>query len=198
MKHRDVILDFTSLLDIVLLILFFFILYSAFNVQESEKRVAEDRQQYEEKLAALEDEKAELRAEQDSLDAEWKRLQALDENAVKNQQALSAFSEGRMLCFRLEKEDDSDEWTLSATRKKSAEGEEETVGEIRSPDQIKTSIDGILEEAGCGKDDVLIITFLYNGDVIGTHRLYGKIMEAFRSLQAERKNVYLCAINLSK
>ena len=38
MKNRDVILDFTSLLDITLIILFFFILYTAFNVEKAEQR----------------------------------------------------------------------------------------------------------------------------------------------------------------
>ena len=205
MKNKDVILDFTSLLDIVLLILFFFILYSAFNVQEAETRADAARAAYEQELGALQDkkagleeERARLRAEGSKLRTEWERVLALDENAGRNQQALIAFDQGAMLAFNLQKEDDSDAWTLNAVRKSAAEGEDETVGTVRPGDDLYGSIVGILDSAGYGKDDVLIITFTYNGNVIGTHRLYVEIMKAFRAVQKERKNVYLTAINVSK
>ena len=191
MKSKDVILDFTSLLDVVLIILFFFVLYSAFNVKESETRAEEARAAYEDKLAEVEEEGARL-------DEEWDRLRSLDENAVRNQQALSAFDKGAMLSFNLRKEDSSDDWSLSATRRQSAAGEEETVGVIRPGDDLFNSILGIIDSAGYGKDEVLIVTFTYDGSVIGTHRLYREIMRAFRDVQTYRKNVYLTAINTSK
>lgn len=205
MKNRDVILDFTSLLDVVLLILFFFILYSAFNVKEAETRVETALAEYEERLdaldaekAGLEEERAGLRAEADRLGEEWDRILALDENAGRNQQALIAFNNGAMLCFQLRKEDDSDAWELRATRRESADGEETLVGTVLPRDELYASILGIFERAGYGENDVLIVTFAYDGNVIGTHRLYEDIMKAFRDIQAERKNLYLNAINLSK
>ena len=72
MRKKDVILDFTPLLDIILIILFFFILYSVFNVKESEERAEQARMAYEDKLDALD-------AEEARLGAEWERLRALDE-----------------------------------------------------------------------------------------------------------------------
>ncbi len=198
MKSKDVILDFTSLLDIVLLILFFFILYSAFNVQESELRADEAKAAYEAQLDALEAEKAGLEQEQAQLQAEWERIEALDETAVKNQQALIAFNSGYMLSFNLQKADTSDDWTLSVFRKTRDNGEEERLGVIHPGDDLSGSIREILDRAGYREDDVLIITFTYDGSVIGTHRLYLDIMRAFRELQSQRKNVYLSAINISK
>ncbi len=191
MRKRDVILDFTSLLDIILIILFFFILYSAFNAKESEERAEQARMAYEDKLDALVGEEARL-------GAEWERLRALDENAALNQQALIAFDEGRMLCFNLQKEDGSEAWRLSATRKRSAAGEEELVGVILPGEDLSKGILRVFQDAGYGEDEVLILTFSYNGNVIGTHRLYLEIMKAFRDVQTVRKNVYLTAINTSK
>lgn len=198
MKNKDVILDFTSLLDIVLIILFFFILFSAFNVEKTGK-------QYEDKLTALEAEREGLREEQSRiqteearLQAEWDRVRTLDENAVRNQEALITFDKGGMLCFNLRKEDDSEAWKLSATRKESSSGEEETVGTILPGDDLTASINRIFAEAGYREDEVLLVTFTYNGNVIGTHRLYVEIMKAFRDIQAVRKNLYLSTINISK
>ena len=198
MKHKDVTLDFTSLLDIVLIILFFFILYSAFHVQEAEAQMDDRRAAYEQKLSDLEKEKAALREDEAALREQWQHLLALDENAAGNQQALLAFNEGRMLSFNLQKRDDGDDWRLSVTRKQSAGGEEETVDEILPADDLSQAISAVFDKAGFAPDDVLIVTFTYDGNVIGTHRLYLEIMKAFRAVQAERENVYLTAINISK
>ena len=103
-----------------------------------------------------------------------------------------------MLSFNLQKEDGSDAWRLSATRKRAPSAEEELVGEIRPGSELTGAILGIIDEAGFGEDDVLIVTFTYNGNVIGTHRLYVEIMKAFQDVQARRTNVYLNAINISK
>ena len=198
MKNKDVILDFTSLLDIVLLILFFFILYSAFNVKESEQRAEEARVEYEQMLGTLEEEKAQLVEERTQIQEEWDRIRTLDENAVKNQQALLAFNNGYMLSFHLQKEDGKEDWQIHVTRKGPASGEEERVGVILPGEDLYESILSVISSAGFTEDDVLIITFTYDGNVIGTHRLYAEIMQAFRDVQAVRKNVYLNAINLSK
>ena len=204
-KYKDVVLDFTSLLDVILIILFFFILYTAFNVEKAELRADEARSEYEELSAALEDERAQIgqerlriREEEDELQAEWDRILALDENAGRNQQALIAFNNGAMLSFNLRKEDDSEAWRLSATRKDTPTSEEERVGEVLPGEELSASILRIIDAAGFAEDDVLIVTFTYNGNVIGTHRLYVEIMKAFQEIQSVRKNVYLNAINTSK
>lgn len=198
MKTKDVILDFTSLLDVILIILFFFILYSAFNVRESEARAEEARAAYEDRLGALDAEEDRLQAEEDRLNAEWDRLRALDENAVQNQQALLAFNNGYMLSFNLRKEDGSSDWSLTASRKETPDGEEKTVGLILPGDKLPEAILAVFDKAGYAPEDVLIVTFTYNGNVIGTHRLYVEIMKAFQEVQDRRGNVYLTAINISK
>ena len=198
MKSKDAILDLTSLLDVVLIILFFFILYTAFNVEKAELRADEARGEYEALSAALEGERTQIEEERLGIQEEWDRVLALDENAARNQQALIAFNNGTMLSFNLQKEDGSDAWSLSATRKSAATGEEERVGTVRPGDELSSAILGIIDAAGFSEDDVLIVTFTYDGSVIGTHRLYVEIMRAFQDVQAARKNVYLNAINTSK
>ena len=197
-RYRDVILDFTSLLDVILIILFFFILYTAFNVEKAELRADAARDRYEVLSAELEGERALIEEERTGIREEWDRVLALDENAARNQQALIAFDNGAMLSFNLQKEDGSDAWVLSATRRSGPAGEEERVGTIRPGDELYGSILGVLDAAGFAEDDVLIVTFTYDGSVIGTHRLYVEIMQAFQDVQAARKNVYLNAINTSK
>lgn len=185
--------------------MFFFILYSSFNVKESEARVEKERIEYEKKVDALEaekkqlnDERIRMQAREEELSEEWARVRTLDENAVQNQQALIAFNNGAMLSFNLQKEDSSNEWELRAVRKETATDDESIVGVIHSEDDLFSAITSVFDKAGFAEDEVLIVTFTYNGDVIGTNRLYMEIMKAFREVQAIRKNLYLNAINTSK
>lgn len=205
MRKKDVVLDFTSLLDITLIILFFFILYSAFDVKESQARIEKTRVEYEEKLDVLEEEKThlndewnKLHDEEERLNKEWERVRTLDEHAVQNQQALIGFNNGSMLTFILEKEETNDDWEIRVMRGESNSEEEPIVGSIRPGENLYNSILSLFENAGFEENDVLIVTFAYNGNQIGTHRLYLEIMEAFREVQASRNNVYLNAVNTSK
>lgn len=205
MRKKEVVLDFTSLLDVILIILFFFILYSSFNIKESEARVEKERIAYEEKIGALEaersqinDERIRMQARETELNEEWDRIRALDEKAVQNQQALIEFNNGGMLSFNLQKEDASDDWELRAIRKESITKEESVVGVISPGENLFDAIILVFDKAGFAEDDVIIVTFTYNGNVIGTNRLYTEIMKAFREVQAARNNVYLNAINISK
>ncbi|MBQ4349959.1 MAG: biopolymer transporter ExbD [Clostridia bacterium] len=208
MKHKDVILDFTSLLDVILIILFFFVLYSTFDAEKQiEAKSAEYEAQYEQKLEKLKDdeellieERNNIQKREEELKEEWSLLETVNENAVKNQQALLAFDQGTMLSFSLQKKDDQEEWQLSALRKNPLTKDDETIGTILSGeyDDLPDEIYSIIKQAGFNENEVLIITFVYDGSVIGTHRLYLDITEAFRVIQESRKNVYLNTINTSR
>ena len=169
MKHKDVILDFTSLLDVILIILFFFVLYSTFDAEKQiEAKSAEYEAQYEQKLEKLKDDEELLIEERNNIQ---KREEELKE-----------------------------EWQLSALRKNPLTKDDETIGTILSGeyDDLPDEIYSIIKQAGFNENEVLIITFVYDGSVIGTHRLYLDITEAFRVIQESRKNVYLNTINTSR
>ena len=109
MKHRDVALDFTSLLDVILIILFFFVLYSVFDVDEAFSEAERTRDSYEQKSAALADEyrrKEEALTEErerarEEIEAEWDKLLSLGDENAENQRALDLFAGGGMPTFRL-------------------------------------------------------------------------------------------------
>ena len=199
MKYRDTPLDFTSLLDIVLIILFFFVLYGSIDAGRAEEEAQTARAEYEEKLADLDAEQDRLDAEQGRLDAErermaaeWDRLARLDENAAGNQRALDAFGRGDSLSLILMKEDDSASWTLSAVRG------EDPVGQITPGEEIAEAVPALLRNLGLNDSDTALVTFVYDGSVLGTHLICRNVLSGLEKAQAAWGNLYINTINISR
>lgn len=198
MKVREVILDFTSLLDVMMIILFFFILFSKIDVDTATENANKAEASYNSMLEETEKEKLENQQEQEEwrekASQEWERLEQADENAAKNQEALSAYNEGRGISFNLHDVEKGDIWTLSIIygNKK--------LGEISSDDirDLKEKLKEFINKAGYNTDDVIIGTLTFNGDEYGTEKAVPIVENAIMSIQREYKNLYFTKINTTK
>jgi len=198
MKVREVILDFTSLLDVMMIILFFFILFSKIDVDTATENANKAEASYNSMLEETEKEKLENQQEQEEwrekASEEWERLERADENAAKNQEALSAYNEGRGISFNLHDVEKGDIWTLSIIygNKK--------LGEISSEEvrDLKEKLKEFINKAGYNTDDVIIGTLTFNGDEYGTEKAVPIVENAIMSIQREYKNLYFTKINTTK
>lgn len=198
MKVREVILDFTSLLDVMMIILFFFILFSKIDVDTATENANKAEASYNSMLEETEKEKLENQQEQEEwrekASEEWERLERADENAAKNQEALSAYNEGRGISFNLHDVEKGNIWTLSIIygNKK--------LGEISSEEvrDLKEKLKEFINKAGYNTDDVIIGTLTFNGDEYGTEKAVPIVENAIMSIQREYKNLYFTKINTTK
>ena len=71
MKLREIILDFTSLLDVVMIILFFFVLYTSFDVEDISEKAKAAETSYNEMIEENEKEQQEWR---EKASQEWERI----------------------------------------------------------------------------------------------------------------------------
>ena len=191
MKVREIILDFTSLLDVVMIILFFFVLYSSLDAENAAEKAKAAEASYTEMQEQNEKEQQEWR---EKADEEWERILSADANAGKNQQALSAYNEGKGITFNLHEVEKGDIWTLSVL----ADGKR--IGKISSDDarQLRGKLKEMLEKAGYGTEDVVIATLTFNGNDYGTEAAVPKVENAVMGIQREYKNLYFTTINISK
>ena len=191
MKVREIILDFTSLLDVVMIILFFFVLYSSLDAENAAEKAKAAEASYTEMQEQNEKEQQEWR---EKADEEWDRILSADANAGKNQQALSAYNEGKGITFNLHEVEKGDVWTLSVL----ADGKR--IGKISSDDarQLRGKLKEMLEKAGYGTEDVVIATLTFNGNDYGTEAAVPKVENAVMGIQREYKNLYFTTINISK
>lgn len=184
MKIREIILDFTSLLDVIMIILFFFVLYSTIDTKNAINNAKEAEQNYNDLIV----EQQELNEEAEN---ELERLKSADKNAATNQKALNAFEKGDYFDFRLDVADKSDNWSLTISFGK------DKLGKINSKedDDIKTSIKDILMKSGFAADDTYLCILSYDGQQFGTAKAFREIDEAIDSIQREYHNLYFSNLN---
>ena len=191
MKIREIILDFTSLLDVVMIILFFFVLYTSFDAENVSEKAKAAETSYNEMIEENEKEQQEWR---EKASEEWERILSADANAANNQQALSAYNEGAGVYFNLHNVEKSDVWSLSVLKGN------KKIGEISSSDvrYLKEKLKDVLDSAGYSSDDVIIGTLTYDGSAYGTEKAVPTVENAIRDIQREYKSLYFTAINISK
>ena len=98
MKKHDLTLDFTSLLDVVMILLFFFVLFTTFDLQKNNKE--------NEKISN------ELVSISEALESESIAINDSKDNSYKNQQALQNFDKGNFISFQLTEIQSSDNWKM--------------------------------------------------------------------------------------
>lgn len=189
MKIREIILDFTSLLDIVMIILFFFVLFSSFEAEEVTLAAQQAKSSYEQLIAENE---AAQKAWQEQADAQWDKLLATDKNAALNQQALDGFDEGNALLLRLCDVHRSDDWRLEV----SCAGA--PLADIHSTEPLDELLLSALEGASLLDGRVVIGTLLYDGSALGSAGAVPAVERAVQQLQKEHPNIYFNSINISE
>ena len=191
MKLREIILDFTSLLDVTMIILFFFVLYSGIDAENATEKAKAAETSYTEMQEQNEKEQMEWRQKADE---EWERILTADANAGKNQQALSAYNDGKGITFNLHEVEKGDVWTLSVL------SGNKRIGEISSDEsrELKDKLKEMLKKAGYSPEDVNISTLTFNGNDFGTEAAVPTVERAIMSIQREYKDLYFTTINISK
>lgn len=191
MKIREIILDFTSLLDVIMIILFFFILYSSVDVEDASEKARAAEASYTEQLRQNEKEQQEWR---EKASEEWERILSADINAANNQKALTEYSQGGGISFNLHEVKRGDEWSLSVL------SGNKKLDEISSEDMdsLKDRLRDCLQKVGYSEEDVIIGTFTFDGSAYGTEKAVPVIENAIRSIQRDYKCLYFTSINISK
>lgn len=185
MRKHKISLDFTSLLDIMMIILFFFLINFKFSADESKAEAAAEvenanirAEQLEEDRRRFEEEKEEWKKE---AEREIDKLREADKNAAENAQALYDFQNGRILKIALDMTSRSD-WEITVY------SGETPIGEILSEnsENISGGIVDILDSGGFQREDVIIGIFMYDPTNTGS----GSIPEEFIPQIKEVRGVY--------
>lgn len=189
MMKSKISLDFTSLLDITMIILFFFLINFKFSVDDIKAdadRQAEAAAQQAEKLEydkkQFEKEKSEW---QSMVEAELKNIREADEKAADNVEALINFKNGDVIDIALDMKGRS-EWEMTFYRGTVA------LGTISSDDgrDIRDWTVTMLNREGFKSDDVIIGVFKYNKNNYGS-KFAENIYKEARGADYIFKNFYL-------
>lgn len=202
MNKREIILDFTSLLDVVMILLFFFILFSKF---ETDNIKADLEATQTEILAEAEEMKNEAENKMNEADKKMEKVaekeeqvtqileeaKQIDERKVANIDGIMEFNRGLNLKINLKM--NTDDWQLDIYC-----GEDllSTIprGEIID---MKQELVDIIEEKGYSKDDTFLCNFIYDGTKGGSRNAYREASEIFDLLKKDYKYFYYSDIDSS-
>lgn len=189
MKKREIFLDFTSLLDVTLIVIFFFVIFSHLeNVENTQRTDAKVEEMNEAILEAeASEENAEALAAQ--LQEEIALVQEFNERQASNVSEIIAYARSGNVKLVLVSEGDS--WLLRVNC------QDETIREIVQGDDIATALRGALEEVGYETEDTIFCDFVFDGTAPGTAAAYRKITGAIEEVQEEYSFLYFSETDLS-
>ena len=192
MKKRDLVLDFTSLLDVIMIILFFFIMFSHFDMKENydtkEQKLEQEKEVYNAKEQELEQEK-------NKVEKRLEELKHLDETKALNQEALWDLEDGQMLEFIIEsnKVDDNSLKLVLTIRK-----DEKELAQMEIKENMSDEIKSILDREGYDKKSYIFGTIYFNGETDGTNEAVKNVENTVKLVRAEYTNFYTKMFNISK
>lgn len=210
MNKRQIILDFTSLLDVIMIILFFFILFSSL---EKDEALATEQENLNAQRIELDAEKAEYEAlkkeaedkvsEADKALAEYQealsRLENSGESAAQNVAEMHKFDQSTNLKIHMKMDskgtenNNSDLWQLdvfSGTDKESKLGEIkiDTDSTDKNMDSMVQTLSELLNKAGYTEESTILCEFFYNGIEKNSSKAYPIAEDLFKRIRFSYRN----------
>ncbi|MCI7768452.1 MAG: biopolymer transporter ExbD [Oscillospiraceae bacterium] len=206
MNRREIILDFTSLLDVIMIILFFFILFARLETIE-EKAAMEEKQadtlsemkaeydklnkEAQDKIKAADEEKKKAKSALEEAEKYLNDLKNSSERAASNIAGIHEFDRGMNLKIHLKMNDNN--WKLELFTG------DEKISDIprASLDEMKSAIAAALTEKGCSEKDTILCDFIYNAREDGTASAYKEVRALFDSIKFSYENLYISETDTS-
>lgn len=182
MKFKEIHLDFTPLLDVTLIILFYFILFSGIgnrSANEAEQMKAEAQQA-----------KAEAEYIKNEAEQKMSALEAADGNKAALAKALEEYGSGSNLNFIYSRTESG--WELDVKR-----GDEQ-LGRFDETDDLTDSVLTLLDDSGYGEDSVLLLGFTYDSGeyLISARNAIDPMLAALNEKYSDR--VFISTTNIHK
>ena len=202
MKFKEILLDFTSLLDVIMIILFWFILnyhnqtvaiqeQANQKINEAESIVAE----VDEKKAELAEKEQELLDQQSEIESMLAEIKDADERKGANIAGLNEFQKGINLTVRLERENNGK--FVMLIYKGNDLDSEMADEEIALSDFNTERFSMIIRNYDYKEDDAVLLELVYNNEEIGSNKAVGTIDEVLEEIKEEYPYLHVRKLKIS-
>ena len=189
MKKRDIILDFTSLLDVTLIVIFFFVLFSHLDGQANKARTDEKIQELETAVQQAETREAKAKELEENLQKDLNTVKESNKRQGANINEIISFRSSDNLKLLLDVESDS--WKVRIIKNN------EMIDMISDSDSFDEKLMKAFEDAGLTNDNTILCDFVYNGEIPGTHAAYKKVKNGLAAVQHDYNFLYISETDLS-
>ena len=189
MKKRDIILDFTPLLDVTLIIIFFFVIFSNLDSQANKARTDAKEKELAEAVQQAESREASAKELEEQLQREIDSLKESDSRRGSNASEILYFKRSDNIKIILDIEDDS--WNARVV------GKNEIMATITEKDSIGEKLLQVLNDAGYSNDDTVFCDFVFDGSKPGSFSAYRRLKDELSAIQKNYKYLYISETDLS-
>ena len=182
MKKRDIFLDFTSLLDVTLIIIFFFVLFSHLESEENKAATEDAVAKLEQEIVIAETREREAEELAIQLQEALDVVKSSDERNGENIEALVDYIMGTNLKMYLDVES-SRNWKIRIVKGK------EVLCTVNQSDDIANEIIYIFQQNGYTKEDTILCELVFDATVPGsasasrmTEKVLSQIKEEYKYL----------------
>ena len=194
MNKREIILDFTSLLDVVMIILFFFVLFSNVETEEAKLALQTAQSEAEEKIEEENTKLAELEEKIRSADEKLREAELAGERQGQNIEGIMDFGSSTNIRAALITDKENNNWFLEISRG----GDEKYFSRIEGTDAEKMSegFASVISELGYTKDDTILCEFVFYSEQWKSNSTYKTVGKMFSQLKDEYEHLFYSEIDL--
>lgn len=189
MKKRDVILDFTSLLDVTLIVIFFFVLFSHLDSQENKARTDAKVQELEVAIQEAEDRESEADALAKQLENEISIVKEYSNRQASNVSEMLEFNRSENIKIILDM--NADNWSVRVIKG------DLVISTVMGSDNIGIDLKKALVDAGYDNTKTIFCDFVFDGSLPGTASAYRQIKKGIEDVSKEYKYFYSSETDLS-
>ena len=200
MNKREIILDFTSLLDVIMIILFFFILFSHLETEEAkiafqtaQQNAIQREEEAEQKLEDAEKLLEEARQKEQQAADKLYEAELAGERQGENVEGITDFSRNLNIRVKLKMISGSSGWSLLVFK-----GEQQ-IAEIpkESVSTMSQAFLSALSDMGCDKEDTLLCVYVYDASQAGTASADRDIQRIFNEVKGQYRHFFYSELDTS-
>lgn len=189
MKKREVILDFTSLLDVTLIVIFFFVLFSHLDSEENKAKTEAKVNELEAEIQLAEDREEEANKLIMQKKEEIQIVRDSNKRQGSNVNEMIEFDRGRNLKLILNFVETG--WTIRIIQNNSV------VEEINSQSFSADALLAAIQRTEYEGEDTIFCDFVFNGSVPGSASAYRAITKGLDEVKKEYRYLYYSETDLS-
>lgn len=187
-NKREVILDFTSLIDVIMLILFFFVIFAQIDSSNAVESANNDAQQAIQYANQIMQEANDSQANADAMMADAEQMQDYAMAVVSN--STSDFDKAIQLQLDLKLENEKWKIDITESGKKEILDTIENVRE-RKPEELAEEFDKFISSYSYSTSDAILINLVYGSDIAGSRKSKEHSDEMIRLLRDKYNYQYL-------
>lgn len=186
-RFREIILDFTPLLDVTLIILFYFIMFSHIGAVEAQEKANQAVQEAQAAQTKADEATQQARKKEQEAEDKKKAVEDADAHSAEVADALIDYS-SKSLHLDLHGEGTNQ---VLIIKQGNNELDHLEYSVLMSDELLGSALLDNLEKAGYTEENVILCNLIYDSNNNGTKKLYKKIDTAFENLKKQFGCLYI-------